>query len=373
MSDHAPLPPSKAARWAGQMCTASPVMELRYTDEPSQDAEEGRAAHWVATEMLAGKTVNVGTPAPNGLVVDEEMIEAATTYVDDVWSVLTVNPGAMPHIEETERAPGIHPDNWGTPDLWWYSHPRLVIWDFKYGHRFVDAFENWQLLDYLACVLSRPEFVGVDRRNLDIELRVVQPRNYHPAGPVRSWKVDAVRMAQAFARLTDAANEATADPKTRVGVECRDCSARHVCATLHNAADGVADLAGGPVAMELPPDALGVELRYLKRAEAMLSARITGLEAQAMSVIRDGKSVPFFTLASGGAREKWTVPVTEIIAMGELMGVKLAKPDTSLTPAQARNAGLDAAVVKAYSERPPGALKLIPADTMQARKVFGNV
>ena len=377
---HSPWPPSSAARWAGQMCTASPALERQYeSTEHAQAQAEGHAAHWVASVILLaaipyveGATAipTVGTTAPNGLIVDEEMLEAAMMYVDDVREQMP-DPKSW-HVEEKVCAPSISPDNWGTPDAWAYVVPRLTIWDFKFGHRFVDAFENWQLMDYLAGVLSRPEFAGIDRRKMEIDLRVVQPRSYHPSGPIRSWRVDATTMAQFNTRLEAAVREGSTTPATRVGPQCQDCKARHACATLHNAADGVTDLAGGSVVFDLTPDALGVELRYLRRAQAMLDARVTGLEAQAVASIRAGQSVPFFTVGSTPGRAKWKVPVPEVIEMGKLMGVDLGKAVTSITPAQAIAAGLDEAIVKGYSERPPGALKLVAADTMQARKVFAK-
>ena len=54
--------------------------------------------------------------------------------------------------------------------------------------------------------------------------------------------------------------------------------------------------------------------------------------------------------------------------MGELLGFDLAKPKEPITPAQARKIGVDNSLIDEYSQRVPGALKLVEAK--DARKVF---
>lgn len=378
MTAHSLLPPSAAARWCGQRCTASPALEAKHagvTDQQhAQSAVEGNAAHWIAAEMLRGRTYPTGTATPGGPLSDEEMTDAAEVLCADI---VTQTGGDLRdlHIEERVDAASVHPDNWGTPDVWAWtpsgSGGLLLVWDFKYGHRFVDAFENWQLIDYVAGIISRPEFIGLDHRKVEVVLTVVQPRNYHPVGPVRRWTETLTKLHPYFAQLTETAAEATGpNAATRTGPQCTDCRARHVCDALHYAADNVADVAGGAVSLELPPAALGLELKMLQRAQELLAARVTGLEAQATALLRSGQVVPFFSLGSSPGREQWTRPPAEVVALGELMGVALAKSVTAVTPKQARDAGMDAAIVAGYSTRPPGALKLIPIDNAQMKRIF---
>jgi hypothetical protein len=380
VTDHAPLPPSSAARW-GDQCPGSATLERADANVTDEDAAEGHAAHWVAAEGLATRSVRVGTPAPNGVIVDDEMLEAAEMYVDDVNdqhkpSVALMN--TLWHVEERVNCSRIHADNWGTPDLWSFTPNDglgglLLVYDFKYGHRFVDAFMNWQMIDYVAGIVERPEFIGLDHREITVIMNVVQPRNYHPVGPIRRWSVKLNELHKYFEHLQMSAAEATSEnPPTRVGPECRDCKGRHACEALHLAADSVADIAGGVAQINLPPDALGVELRMLKRAQTLLDARVTGLEMQALNEIRSGKTVPFFMLEQPQGREHWTKPPEEIAALGAAMGVELLKPNVLITPAQARKAGLDETIVAGFSERPRGALKLVPANTTQTRKVFSK-
>lgn len=376
---HAFLPPSSAARWAGQRCTGSPTLETRYSDnvdaEGTAAAAEGHGAHWVAAQALRGINTTAGTFAPNGIVIDEEMIEAADLYVRYVLERYDGNVGVILHVEEFVKCAAIHESNGGTPDVWWFiphgAGGNLFVPDFKYGHGFVDAFENWQLIDYVAGILSREEFIGMDRRQIKVEMSVIQPRNYHPSGPIRSWTVTATELHPFFTQLEEAAVEACGpNATTRVGPACDHCKGRHACEALHAAADTVADIAGGAASMELSPQALGVELRMLQRASVLLTARLTGLEAEAMAMLKAGKSVPFFAIASSQSREGWTKTPDEILTLGTLMGVDLAKPAAPITPGQARKAGLPDDVVASYATRPPGSFKLVPFNTINTKRIF---
>ena len=90
--------------------------------------------------------------------------------------------------------------------MWWAAiNPGvgayLDLWDYKHGHRFVDAFENWQEIDYAFGIIGRPEFAGIPPANIEITFGIVQPRNYHAMGPVRTWKVRADQLAVYAERL----------------------------------------------------------------------------------------------------------------------------------------------------------------------------
>lgn len=388
MSAHAILPPSAAGRWGGQ-CPGSVPLEAAYPEaEQSEEAKEGDAAHWLAATILREHVraddamkpgemrplPGVNAIAPNGVAVTEEMVDAVGVYVSDILATASADLASL-HIEERVNATNIHSDNWGTPDCWlWRPQGNggvLALWDFKFGHRFVDAFENWQCIDYAAGIMQRPEFTDLDHANVQVVINVIQPRNFHPLGPVRRWATTLADLQRKFAVLMYAAQDALGpSPQTVPGDECRDCRGRHACEALQFAADEAMDISKSSVAVELPPVALGIELRMLQRAAKMLDARITGLEAEAFAQLRKGAAVPFFQIGQGDGRENWTKTVPEILTLGMLMGVDLKKPDTPITPAQARKAGLPANLVTAYSERPKGALKLLPLDDTTAKKVF---
>jgi hypothetical protein len=200
---------------------------------------------------------------------------------------------------------------------------------------------------------------------------IVQPRNYSPLGPIRSWIVTADKLKPFWEKLRAAAIESRGNhPQTYVGPWCRDCLAKHACPALAGAADAAMDLAAQAVPMELPADALGVMLRMRERSLALLEASVTGLREQASAIIKGNGHVPGYEIERGTAREQWKVPPEEVFALGTLMGVDL-RQQRAITPAQARKL-VDASLVDGYAMRPPGALKLQQVNNTLTRKVFGN-
>lgn len=382
MGLHAPLPPSSASRWAGQ-CPGSVPLERANPEDDTQEAKEGHAAHHIAADTLrsnhaaATGFIREGAAAPNGVIITGEMLEAADMFVE------AVNNCGIPrdqlHIEEAVANSYVHPDNWGTPDVWgmqyignfWYLH----IPDFKFGHRYVDAFENLQCLDYAGGVLSRPEFAKLDWALGHIVVTIVQPRNFHPNGPIRKWVCSGTKLNEYLQQLREAATEALGpNPRTLVGPECRDCRGRHQCEALHRAADSIADYAGTTLPVNLPPNALGVELRALQRAQDLLKSRITGLEEQAKASIKRGERVSFYSLKQGETNLKWKVPASTAIAAAAALGVKIEKDEPAvMTPTQAKKLGMNEDVVNAMAGRDPGEMKLIQQDASTAGKVFGTV
>ena len=371
---HAVIAPSSLDRTV--QCPGSVAMELAYPEtEQSPDAADGEASHWGGSELLQGRLIDVGDRAPNGVVLTQEMVEGADLYYADVHNTLarfqrTTTSGAC---EVALDIHAISPHCWGTPDYRNWVNPgrlTLMLWDYKFGHRQVEAFGNYQLAAYaIGCVTQ----MGVDPSLVDVVARIVQPRSYHRDGPVREWRLPATDLEPYRARAAAAAAEALGpSPSTRVGPECRDCRARHACPTLQRAAMEACDTAGLAQPLELDSDALGVELRYLKRAQALLDARVSGLEEQAHALALRGKSIRHWRVEFGTGRTRWTIPDADVIAMGAMLDVKLAKPPAAITPSQARALGMNPEVLDAVSITPKGGATLVADDGSKARQVFGG-
>ena len=374
MSEHAFLPPSGAAAW--RTCAAWPRMNQLYPEpEDAQDALEGAAAHWGGVELMLGRPFEAGMTAPNGVIVDDEMVESAQVYADHVHAMLkrrglTI---ADAHIEQKIAINSIHPLNWGTPDVWMATPGKIDVIDFKHGHRRVEEFHNWQCADYVAGVIHELQKLHPQIHNWQVWIHIVQPRCYQASGPVRIWSTDSLSLAPLFEQLKAAALAASLpDAPATVNPECEFCPGRHACATLQRAAyDGAAhSFKSAPV--ELSNTAIGVELRILRRAAERLAARISGLEETALAKIQRGEQIPWFGIQHGQGRTVWAKPAAEIFTLGQLFGVDLAKPATAITPAQAIKAGVPAELVKPYTSTPRGAAKLVYDDGTQARKVFGH-
>jgi hypothetical protein len=363
---HAIYAPSAMARTVA--CPGSVSMQARYPQDETPEGREGTAAHWVAACVRNNAPPPINSTAFNGETVTEDMINFGYSWLGEIIMWPDVN------IESRVTIPHVHRDNWGTCDAWSYDPTAelLRVGEYKYGHKFVDAFENFQLIDYALGLLA--EIRGAD---VSVEFVVYQPRNYHRDGPWRRWRVKATDLRPYYEKIHKAVSDAAlAEPPTFVNPLCDNCSARHACGTLQQAAYATVEYAGIATPVDLPAPALGRELQAIQRAAALLAARATGLEAQALASARSGATVPGFRLQSSQGREKWKTDAPTTIATGAMLGVDLAKAPDVITPPQARErlkqAKLSATMLDQLSERPPGELKLVPDDLTQARKVFGK-
>lgn len=360
---HAFLAPSGA--FCTVKCPAAPGTQQRCPEAETDAQREGTAAHWAASEILAGRLVDVGVIAPNGVILTAEMCEGAEMYAEDVLSY----PGVL-SVETPVSCATLHPHSWGTPDAWKWELRLLRLWDFKFGHTLIDAFENWQLLCYAAAILATVN--GLDDQTIEVEFRIVQPRAFHIEGPIRVWRARASDLRGYFNILRYAFAEAMKpDAAAKPGPHCKYCSGAPICTALQREAYRITDATFAAQPFDMPPGALGVELRIFEDALTMLNARVEGLREQALAMLKRGDSVPFYAVEFGKGRERWAKPSREVVALGELMGVNLAKPPEVITPNQARKAGVPAAVVAAYVETPTGSQKLVRDDGTKARKIFG--
>lgn len=374
---HSILPPSGAKAW--KLCGLWPTMNRLYPQDDTPETLEGNAAHWVAWELLAGRTVSEGTPAPNGAIVTDEMIEGGELLVDTIATRMPLAEFDQLHVEEPVSIARIHPECWGTPDVWAFARRSAVleVADYKFGHRFVDEYENDQGVAYTAGIIDRlAEVLGQGPGLLDqavlVNFTVIQPRCYYKGAPVRTWSVKASDLRAHINTLSNAAHVAMAEnPPAVTNSECQDCPGRHACPALQQAAYRDAEIATRSGPAQLPPAAASLELRMLERSLERLQARVDGLREAVAMYGRQGHATPFHALQQSYGRQQWTVPTEQVLAMGQLFGVDLAKPGVK-TPTQAKKAGVDEAVIKAYSITPMGSVKLTPANPADARRVFGS-
>lgn len=368
---HAFLSPSSADVWGPGGCPASPRMAAAFPEDGEDlAAREGTAAHWYISETIQGRAVAEGDFAPNGEPITAEMIECAGDMLADMSDVSWRMPWAA---ERRVTMPGIHPTlNWGTADFIAFDPSARVVyaWDFKFGHGYVDAFENYQLVDYALGALDFYDLSMAEGRGWTFDLRIYQPRSFHADGPVKTWRPDTAAMLHHSRMLAEAARAAT-DPNApmQTGDHCRYCPARHACPALQEAGGAAMDMAAHGAPNELTDENAALALRHVQTAIARLEALSTGLEAQVEAAVRAGKSVGW-ELEQGYGREKWTAPAEEVASVADLLGVEIRKPVELLTPAQARKKGFDDAVISAYAEKPLGKVKLKPLDGKSVRKAF---
>ncbi len=362
-ADHARLPPSSAASWV--KCPGWRAMHDAFPEEGDNGpAMEGTAAHWVFEQLLAGHDVVEGIIAPNGVEVTDEMIDGANMFCD------CVGVPHNGHVEKRVSMPQIHPENWGTPDFFGLRNGILRVIDYKFGHKYVEEFENWQMIDYAVGIINflqiRPE------HKTDIHLTIVQPRHFGRAGPIRTWETtydEIVRYAGVLRTAALAAMEET--PVCVVGGQCFYCPGRHACETLQRAVLSVVDQSFTSIPLHLSNEAAARELHAMSRSASLLQSRITGITELLLAQLRAGQTVPGFAAERAQGRQKWMRPPEEIIALGQLMGIKLDKPAV-ITPKQAIKAGLPAEIVAPISEEPLGEWKLVEVSNKASSKAFAN-
>jgi len=381
MTDHARLAPSSAHEWShcdGWLALREELdRQGKLLPQDGPEALEGDAAHFVAaTALQTGIVLPVGTSTPQGVEVTWEMVEGAQMYLDHVRA----HAADVVHVEQTLRHDAIHPEVWGTPDAWSLARGKVLdIWDYKFGHLYVEVFENAQLLCYLALVLEHICLDVPDDQVLHVRLHVVQPRSYQRAQAIRTWEFRASDARAELNHLRAAASTNVAmDSKTKAGPWCAQCPCRIGCTSHQRLAAAAIDYAERGIPNELTPDDLGRELRAVHAAQAALKARETALSVQVESILRSGGVVPFYSMEPGQSRLAWTADASTIITLGQMIGVDLARAAEPVTPTQAivllkqHAPAIDTSVISAYSHRNAAAMKLSAVDPKLAKKVFAK-
>lgn len=390
MNEHSIIPPSSASIWgAPGGCTGWVAMSQQYPEtEEGEEAKEGTASHEIGADLIhdhcVGPTVRtvdqfVGRQAANGVIFTKEMYDAALMYANDVGEVMrkhSIFGGPGYGIEKRLIMPEIHDKSFGTTDSFLYDNidAHLYVWDYKFGFETVEAFENWQTINYINGIIKLlPNIKNWDPAAVTIHIRIAQPRAFHRDGPIREWVTTLAALKPHFQTLHDNAAIALSSNATiHTGNHCRYCQARHACPAALKAGMGLYEVAMQPTPVDLTPQVLGVQLAIIKRAINQLEYLETGFEEQAKAIIKRGSIVPNFMLEMGVGRLAWNKPAAEVIALGELCGVNLQKPDAVKTPTQAKKLGIDEAVIKAYSEKPKTGLKLVPDNGNKAKLFFNN-
>lgn len=369
-------------------CSGS--VQLQEAAGPQAETEEeaeGTAAHLPAMAHAAGNPWPVGSHFESSgkqWTVDHDMYIGAK-----LWARGMGGTHGNLRLEDAVRASVIHHEHsWGTPDGWRmmlagsyqpiegfpWTPPAgmnvLRVGDYKFGHRYIEVFENYQLVGGTTGVIER---LNIADEDLWLEWVVVQPRSYHRDGPIRIWRAPATSIRP----LVNIAHHATADavgdsPTCTTGPHCLDCKATAICTTLQQQNSAVVDYSSKALPDPMTAAAMGIELKLLTDAMKRLEARKVGLAASVEAVLRAGEPVPMWKLEPGRAPRAWFDGVTpeEIADLGDLANISLRKPLAVCTPTQAIDAGIDEATIEMYSSRPKGALVLKPDKAADVRKAF---
>lgn len=334
---HSKLGASSAERWMN--CPGSVALlknlKLPETDEPDYRAE-GTCAHEVAADCL--KTdgdaweyqhsfTKVGVP-------DDELVghtEAVQVYLDKMRPLLKGK--ILFGVEERFHRPEVHKDFFGTIDLWFIDHEEslLDVTDYKHGIGIVVEVEgNPQIMYYAySKLLTHP---GVRR----VRMRIVQPRGFHPAGPIREWEISAEDLCEwAERELVPAMIRAEIDKELDAGDWCRFCPAKLVCPLL-TGLFGAAMKADLEHIVNIGNEALGRGYQHVKGVKFYIKA----LEEEVHRRLTAGDDVEGTKLVAQRANRVYKSGA-EVVLKARLGDAAYTEPELK-SPAEIEKLGSDA-------------------------------
>jgi len=386
---HAPLAPSSAPQWGN--CAGSVRAQSAFPNKETEETRRGTAAHWVAACVLIDYRAGVssscglyeGRQAPNGVIIDDEMAEGAQTFVDEVVRVVehfnelfSTDIRQRLRIEHRVYMAEIHPENWGTLDaaLDVPEFNLLFIWDYKHGHRDCQPEGNLQLIDYLKGLTCE---LGINDQSTYAVATIVQPFCYYADGPVKSWEFQLSDLRPYWNQLKLKAEEAfSPNPTLNTGPWCTGCRAVGICAPAKLAGYNFIDMLHQPYQMDNMTGAdLAFERSIVKNGISVAKARLEAIEDQLQQLVADGDVSSRLCLSSSPGRERWTAPREQVVILCGQLGVDASKPGLK-TPKQVRDSAPKevrpylAKLIRPLTERPPGKLKLTPAENTVAFKAF---
>jgi hypothetical protein len=360
MTDHINLKASSLGRSVA--CPGSVSLAAQSPEQPkSDDAMEGDAAHEAAYRILTGDvqlaSELVDRKASNDVYMTVEMIEAIEPYVMHVTGWRKFEKPLGFYIADNVKVKG-------TADAqnWDEATGVLSVADLKYGYRIVEPQDNWQLFAY-AWGLG-----ATDERVQRVDMTIVQPRPYHPDGPVRTWSLTRDDMIAYFYQLQDVAKRLEAgDTSLQTGEHCRYCPALASCPAARAASFNAIDVAMNSGTLDPDdPAGIGAQLDVLERAAEVIKLRREALEEA--TIARGG--VPGWGVApSVGNRawlDMWTPELVKMTTGVDCTETKLC------TPAQAEKRGVSGEVLETMTHRPQRGFKVQHLRGDEAAKAFGG-
>lgn len=341
-------------------CNGSRIMAAVLPPDINREArDEGNAADWLAIQGFNGVDIGTleNTKAPNGYFIDGDMIVHVSSYLKalDCGEVQadTSHAGATWQIA-------------GRCDhrKWSEKTATLIIDELKYGHRYVEPYDNWTLLSHaIGTVIQlqiRPQW---------IVLRIHQPRAFHPDGPLREERITYDELLKYY----DQINATLSDPSDIVnsGDHCHYCHAEPTCPARRMAMYNSIDASTMAYNDDISPENLAYMLDQIGTAKARLDAHHDALSELARHTINSGTPVDGYFVEQKYGHRAFNKGLT-----GEFLtlttGVDCTKSGT-VSPAEASRRGVPDNVLDKITYRPVIGSKLTRANAdRQARKVLGK-
>lgn len=382
MSWYNSLPASRAQkRYA---CPGSHYLESLYPQEESESAKEGTLAHKIAAQWLNVLIHGIGIMPDIPL----EMVEHISLYVKDVQHEFKKGIEKFPYffdgIEEhfTENG-GVTSASKSIIDFYLILENatcrEIYIWDFKYGHKNIEAVNNFQLFNYASAIMNKikenhfvlDSYENNHKKQNTFFLKIVQPRVFTDE-KIKSWIFNKHTYNEIFDMLQEKEYQALQDhAPCYVTEECFTCNARHACSTLREASFNIIEIASNTSPYVLPSNEIGEELRLLEYSRNVLDARINGLKQQALQYLKKGERVNFYKLQQSTGRLNWDIPIEKLKELEQLTDINLIKEEP-VTPKQAIEKGIPEELIAKYTSRKSGEIKIVPQSESQLTKIFNQ-
>lgn len=303
MAAHAILSPSGEHRWGA--CPGAPAMELDLPATSSKYADEGTAAHFLASECLTsgvnalahkGKLIHVTDEGSEWddspgkwcrvFKVDADMVRHIQVYLDIVRDYAKSGPLLVEQSLPIDHITG-EADAEGTGDAVVLPDGEIIVIDLKYGQGLeVSAEDNGQLKMYALGALKKYEMLGEYQR---ARLVIVQPRiNTRPS----EWDIgidELVVWGEETSKRAATALTALEFRSNWMGREyqylnpgekqCHFCKAKATCPAL---ASNVAEIVGAQFE-DITPEHIKAEVAKM----ASDSAQLVGAMMESVGLIED--------------------------------------------------------------------------------------
>lgn len=323
-------------------CTSAISLCENEPNFPTQESATGIAAHWVLNEVLThhkqGSPKNLtakaylGRQAPNGEVIDDQIVEGVQIAVDEILEVAQRhNAVSLLLLEHPLCIKTIHPDLTGTLDVALILPGFVYLWDYKHGHRDRQAINDLQLICYLIGLMEQHALPD----STQFLARIVQPFCYHGEESTRTWTGTLSDLQSHRVSLSFKAHHAFTDASLSTGKHCRDCPAVYKCSAARKMSYNAIDLVNEPIDTDAMNDYnLGVEYRLLRDTLPVILERVEALELQIKDSVRKGSTKTGFGLKAKQSRRRWTADLNLIVMMAKQWGYDISKPGV-ITPTQA--------------------------------------
>lgn len=327
---HSVLSASGAERWTE--CLAQPNFCKDTPRTSSAAAEEGTAYHEVSEICIreGRDAIEFVDRQVHGFMVTADNAEAAQVYIDRIryWAA---QPGATLLIEHPVSLENLGPPipMFGTSDaiILLPEQRLIVVVDLKFGKsKVVEVGEragprgNIQGKYYgLGALFDQASKMPGKALPYDrIQIEIVQPRAYHPDGPIRSEVVSIQEMRE-FAKWLRERAHLTQDPAApfNPGKHCLFCPGEAKCVARGNQALSVAQSEFDTPTVESLVD---VGVPALPQPTALTNAQISevlqkaqpfeewlgAVRSYAFEALKRGEDIPGFKLVEKRATRKWT-------------------------------------------------------------------